>query len=52
MEILCRRCDGPALGNYDSELLCLGCMAGEIERDRAARTPLAAARIVSPSRAA
>jgi hypothetical protein len=52
MEILCYRCDNPALGNYDTELLCSDCVAAEIKRDRIALAPIAAARIDSSGRAA
>jgi hypothetical protein len=45
MEILCYRCDNPAVGNYDTELLCSDCVAAEMNRDGMAFTPIAAARI-------
>ncbi len=52
MEILCYRCDGPAVGIYDTELLCSDCVAAEIRRDRIAWRPLAAARTDPAGRAA
>jgi hypothetical protein len=52
MEILCYRCDNPALGNYDTELLCSDCVAAEMHRDGVALTPIAAARIGLTGRAA
>jgi hypothetical protein len=51
MEILCYRCDRPALGIYDTELLCSDCVAAEMKRDALALTPLAA-RIDPTGRAA
>jgi hypothetical protein len=45
MEILCYRCDDAAAGLYDTELLCSGCAAAEIEYDRAAVRPSVPARI-------
>jgi hypothetical protein len=52
MTILCRRCERPAVGSYDTDLLCLDCMAVEIRRDRVEWTPLATARIEPPGYAA
>ena len=52
MEILCYRCDNPALGNYDTELLCLDCVAAEMNREGIASAPVASARIGPTGRAA